>query len=351
MGYRYIGSKVRVADDIIHYLGKPGSNSGYFIDAFSGTGIVASKAADLGWKIKINDMMMSAAIMSEARLLSWNDVPFVHLGSYESALRILNNEECEGFIWQEYSPASLKKIGIERRYFTDNNAKKIDGAVKRIHQWQVDEIITRSEFALLMSTLIFATNNIANIAGTYGCFLSKWQPQALDSLCLNPLELRNKPVEYIVSTSDVFSVDSSPSDVVYLDPPYTKRQYASYYHILETIALGDNPVVEGVAGLRYWKDKSSVFCYKQKALRALIALIISQKAHRVLISYSNDGHIQLDQLVLELEKTGSVNIIELGSIGRYRPNQVASSHKPEVKEYLIDYKKNGGNRCEQIADA
>ena len=27
------------------------------------------------------------------------------------------------------------------------------------------------------------------------------------------------------------------------------RQYASYYHILETIVSGDEPLVEGVAGL------------------------------------------------------------------------------------------------------
>ncbi len=28
----------------------------------------------------------------------------------------------------------------------------------------------------------------------------------------------------------------------YVDPPYMKRQYAANYHLLETIAKGDNPV-------------------------------------------------------------------------------------------------------------
>ena len=73
MGYRYIGSKARIANDIIQYLGVPQTEDGYFIDAFSGTGIVASKAADAGWKIKINDMMHNAAVISEARLLSAGD--------------------------------------------------------------------------------------------------------------------------------------------------------------------------------------------------------------------------------------------------------------------------------------
>ena len=350
MGYRYIGSKARIADDILRYLGAPEKTDGCFIDAFAGTGVVASKAADLGWRIKVNDMMHNAVVMSEARLVSRVDVPFSSLGGYAGALDVLRQAERKGFIWREYSPASLQEIGIERKYFTEDNAKKIDGAVERIHEWRKSGTISGPEFALLISTLIFATNNIANIAGTYGCFLSKWQTQALGSLSLAPLEVREDKVEYSVTNDDVFAVTSNPEDVVYLDPPYTKRQYASYYHILETITLGDEPTVEGVAGLRPWKDKASVFCYKLKALPALVDLASSQRAHRVLISYSNDGHIQLDQLVEELKKTGTVDVVELGSIGRYRPNVTASSHKPEVKEYLIDYKRDRGTEREQTFD-
>ncbi len=346
MGYRYIGSKSRIANDIIHYLGAPRAEDGYFIDAFSGTGIVASAAANYGWKIKINDMMHNAAVMSEARLLSSEDVAFSTLGGYEATLEILRQTTQEGFIWREYSPASLLQVGIERKYFTEDNAKKIDGAVERIHFYRNNGIISEREFSLLIATLISAVNDVANIAGTYGCFLSKWTPQSLGIFNLQPLQIRDKKVDYSVTAKDVFDLKSSPNDVVYLDPPYTKRQYAAYYHLLETITLGDEPIVEGVAGLRPWQSKSSVFCYKVKALRALVNLASSQSANRVLISYSNDGHIQLDQLVRELEKTGMVEVVELGSIGRYRPNSTASLRKPEVKEYLIDYRHNRRARNE-----
>lgn len=341
MGFRYIGSKARIADDIIRYLGAPRPGDGVFIDAFSGTGIVASRAADLGWKIKINDMMHNAAVVSEARLISCRDVAYPDLDGYEGALAILRGAERQGFIWREYSPASLRQTGVERKYFTEENARKIDGAMWQIHKWKKDNTISEQEFVLLIATLIFAVNNVANIAGTYGCFLSKWTPQALRPLHIQKLALREEKVDYLVTTDDVFSVESRPEDVVYLDPPYTKRQYAAYYHILETITLGDEPAVEGVAGLRPWKDKSSVFCFKIKALRALVELASSQNANRVLISYSNDGYIQLEHLVAELEKTGTVDVVELGAVGRYRPNPAASSHKAEVKEYLIDYRHSG----------
>ncbi len=339
MGYRYIGSKLRIADDIISYIGVPTQTSGYFIDAFSGTGIVASKAADLGWKIKINDMMEYATIMSEAQLLSISDVPFIKLGGYENAISLLNETKDEGLVWREYSPASLGFCGIERKYYSEENAKKIDGATKLIHLWKSDKTINDKEFALLMSTLISAVNDVANIAGTYGCFLSKWTEQSLRPLELTPLELRKQPICYQVSNLDVFSVISNYNDIVYLDPPYTKRQYASYYHILETIVKGDNPNVSGIAGLRPWKDNASVFCYKSKALSALSDLIIKQQAHRVIVSYSDDGHINLDDLYEHLKLHGNVKIIEVASIGRYRPNQSASLKKAEVSEYLIDFQK------------
>ena len=339
MGYRYIGSKARIANEIIKCLGAPTADDSYFIDAFSGTGIVASKAADLGWNIRINDMMMNATVVSEAHLLSEEDVNFSALDGYVEAVKKLSVARKEGFIWREYSPASALQVGIERRYFNEDNAQRIDGATNLIHAWKREGVISDKEFSLLLSTLIFAVNDVANIAGTYGCFLSKWTQQSMNQLNIVPLELRRNAVNYSVSNLDVFQVNSRACDVVYFDPPYTKRQYASYYHILETIVRGDEPIVEGVAGLRPWKDNASVFCYKTKALKALVKLVISQKADRVLISYSNDGHIQLDELKKELEKTGYVEITEIGTIGKYRPNQIASSSGSDVNEYLIEYRK------------
>ncbi len=339
MGYRYIGSKARIADEIIAYIGKPSSAEERFIDGFSGTGIVASKAADIGWQIVINDMMKNAIVMSEARLLAEHDVPFIAVGGYDNAITELNGlKGCKGFIWREYSPASKKLCGIERKYFTEQNAQKIDTITQKVHEWRKRGIITQKEFSLLMANIITATNNVANIAGTYGCFLSKWSAAALNPIELTPSALREKPVQYTAYNSDVFEIESSYKDTVYLDPPYTKRQYASYYHIHETIVCGDEPVVEGTSGLRPWRDKASVFCYKAKALDALVRLITNQKAHRVLLSYSDEGHVKLDELKKCLSSQGTVEIVDLGSIGRYRPNKVAVENNANVCEYLIDFR-------------
>ena len=340
MGYRYIGSKARVAEEIMKYVGKPSDTDGFFIDAFSGTGIVSEVAADYGWRIVANDMMNNAIVMTEARLIAEKDISFSSFGGYNAVIDCINNlVPQKGFFWREYSPASLEQVGIERKYFTEENAAKIDAASTAIHGWHSNKIISDKEYSLLLSDLISATNNIANIAGTYGCFLSKWTSQANGELRLVPSKLRTEQVTYQISKKDVFEVESKEEDTVYFDPPYTKRQYASYYHILETIVCGDDPAVEGVSGLRPWKDRASVFCYKTKALKALIELILQQKARRTILSYSNEGHVQLEDLIAGLESYGKVELIELSTIGRYRPNRAAVDKQSEVNEYLVDFRR------------
>lgn len=340
MSYRYIGSKARVASKILDCIGFHKKGDGVFIDAFCGTGSVAELFAENGWPVLVNDSLESAVIQAEGRLLSSDDVSFSKFGGYDSTIALLNKlPKRKGFFWEEYSPASLEKVGIERKYFTEKNAKKIDAVNSKIHEWYSHGDITQKEFSLLMSNLISAVNEIANIAGTYGCFFSKWSPKSLENFVMERAELKKKKLRFTVSNKDVFQVESHENDIVYLDPPYTKRQYASYYHILETLVAGDRPTIEGTSGLRPWKKKSSVFCYKTKALEALTKLTTSFSAKRVYISYSNEGYISLDDLVNSLKKKGNVKVIRLDQIARYAPNSEAAKGKKTVQEYLIRFKK------------
>jgi len=334
MSFRYIGSKSRIVDQIKARIGP--STGGFFVDSFCGTGVVTEAAADLGWPVRINDNLSSAVISTGARLISAKDAKFKKLGGYTKAIDTLNGAEAiKGFIWRSYSPASLEGCGIERRYFTESNAGRIDAMRALIREWSESGLIGEVEERLLIADLFGALNRIANIAGTFGCFLSKWSRQSEDIIAMRPRELKAIATRVEASVGDVFDVRSDSDDVVYLDPPYTKRQYASYYHILETVALGDEPVVEGVAGLRPWRDRASDFCYKTRALSTLTRLIDGIEAKRVLLSYSSEGHIAIKDLKSSLSKLGTSTMHPLGSIGRYRPNKVASDAGSDVKEFLV----------------
>jgi adenine-specific DNA-methyltransferase len=334
MTFRYIGSKARVVAQIAEHMGLPKGRS--FVDVFCGTGAVAEMAADLGWQVRLNDHLVSATTMAKARLLSAIDAPFKHLGGYQSAIETLNEAAPRrGFIWSTYSPASGKTIGLERRYFTEGNAARIDGIRLQIRVWRANRDINENEESLLIGDLLGAVNRVANIAGTYGCFLAKWTPQAAGSLSLRARKLKLRSTAIGVSNLDASEISVDVEDLVYLDPPYTKRQYASYYHILETVARGDRPVVEGVAGLRPWRDLASDYCYKVRALETLSKLVARIPARRILLSYSNEGHIALKDLREELNQTGDVEMHELASVGRYRPNIQASAARSSVKEFLL----------------
>jgi adenine-specific DNA-methyltransferase len=274
------------------------------------------------------------------------------LGGYEGAIRKLNTADpIKGFIWRSYSPASFDLAGVERRYFTEKNAERIDSIRTHIREWSESGLINETEERLLIADLFAALNRVANIAGTFGCFLSKWTSQANETIEMRCRELKSMPTILETSVGDVFDVQYDTSDVVYLDPPYTKRQYASYYHILETVALDDTPSIEGVSGLRPWKDRASDFCYKTKALGTLTRLISILNVHRILLSYSSEGHIEIEDLIEGISRIGICTIHPLGIIGRYRPNKVASSGGTDVREYLAVIARDAQQRMGSISQA
>ncbi|GAA4138049.1 DNA adenine methylase [Streptomyces tunisiensis] len=339
MSVRYIGSKARVSGLIADLAGSP-SGTGVFVDGFCGTGVVAEAAADQGWSVRLNDHLTSSAITSAARMVAYSDVPFTELGGYESALRQLNElPPVAGFITAQYSPASVGHAGLERRYFTEANASRIDAIRAQITAWRVNGAVGQLEEWLLIADLLAAANRVANIAGTYGCFLREWSSTGLRTLELQPRTLRTRPVGMDVHIGDVAHVPAASEDVVYFDPPYTKRQYAAYYHILETIAADDRPKVDGVTGLRPWRHLASDFCYRKRALGALTSLVRNCPADRVLLSYSSEGHVAREDLEAALRNLGELVVHSLGDIGRYRPNTAAVRKADSVHEYVFELRR------------
>jgi len=85
--------------------------------------------------------------------------------------------------------------------------------------------------------------------------------------------------------------------VVYADPPYTRDHYSRFYHGLETLCLGDHPVVSKTniggtnrlsRGLYREERHQSDFCIKSKAPKAFEILFkkVSESKKILLLSYS-----------------------------------------------------------------
>jgi adenine-specific DNA methylase len=98
---------------------------------------------------------------------------------------------------------------------------------------------------------------------------------------------------------EVLSQHVHDADLVYADPPYTRDHYSRYYHVLETMALRDEPNVStttirtgGVPvpsrGLYREERHQSPFCIKSKAPGAfdLLCRTVAQAGRPLLLSYS-----------------------------------------------------------------
>jgi adenine-specific DNA-methyltransferase len=360
---RYIGSKERLLDFINDFVDKkidistetPQNLS--FADLFCGTATVSNFFKNKGYKIVANDIMTFSVMWAKATLAPTSQTSFNKLiesgevqiypsnnlfgnNNFENTLEYLNNlNRVEGFIYNEYSPEG----NANRLYFTGSNAAKIDSIRYKIKTWKESNLINEYEEAILISCLLIAANRVANIAGTYGAFLKDWDKRAFKPLTLEAIELNNSDTpRHIVLQDDVLRIaDQIETDIAYLDPPYNFRQYGAYYHVLETIAIGDTPVVTGKTGLRPWQDKKSDFCYNDKAANALTQLITKLNSQHIFLSYNADGILEHDTILEILKTKGTVDFKDI-SFQRYKSNNGGNGNL-KVKERLYYVRKQRAN--------
>jgi adenine-specific DNA-methyltransferase len=345
MSIEFLGSKRRLLDFLTQRIGKHAVEGEHFVDLFCGTASVAAAFRGLGLRVTANDHLELCSTMAEARLLNDGLPRFEGLLAaeeipsgdaehpYRTVLALLNEiSPRDGFVYRSYSPASAQFSDFTRMYFSEENARRIDAIRRQIENWGA--LLTRGERSLLIADLIRAVSVCSNTAGTYGCFLKRWKPRALQPLQLSPSgQPSSTGTGHSVFRSDAEEIaESVEADVVYADPPYTKRQYAAYYHVLETIARYDSPELIGKTGLRPWAEESSDFCYRRKAPAALERLVGRVRARHFFLSYSADGQIADEAIREILSAHGKLAVAEV-PYQRYRSSSL--KHRgPLVTERL-----------------
>lgn len=350
--YRYIGNKTKLANKIVDKIEELIGKDKYVADIMAGTGAISYELKKRGYKIFASDIMSYSKFHLQVNL-TMNDYPdFNGLVSplqlksssskdrYLECLKYLNNlDGIEGYFFREFSPNGSPLNGADsRKYFSSENACKIDAIREKINLWEKNSMINDKEIAILKHTFLLAVNSVANISGTYGYFLSKLSKNALKIIELKPIEISNSSnIDHIVKQGYAEDISKNLSvDLCYIDPPYIKRQYAANYHILETIARGDEPIAEGKSGLRPWRDQYSNFCSKIKIRESFEKIINNINTKIILISYSEDGLLSIDELKEFLGKFGMVKI-NMIEYTRFKSNNSKLPNK--IHEYLIELHK------------
>jgi adenine-specific DNA-methyltransferase len=342
-----------------------------FLDPFAGSGAVSRLARAMGFRVGANDWEPYSCVINTCHLglsPSRLDGLFSPLGGIEAVLRELNDlpplPDEAGYISRYYAPRSTDGADwkTERLFYTRENALVIDAIRERIEEMYPgtpsdEEDAIRK--AALLAPLLYQAATHTNTSGVFKAFHHGFGGHGRDALgrIMGPIRLSRPVLWESPSPSEVACMDAAAflqgrtSEVCYLDPPYAVHQYGSNYFMLNTIALWDTPPVSQErtadgrlrhkAGIRAdWTRTRSDFCYRDTAAAAMKAVVDAADCRRLVVSYSNEGLIGLEELCDLLRAAGELTIHSRG-YAKY-PGGKQSLHRTTRNLELVLVVRHGG---------
>ena len=305
---RYIGNKSKLLNFIYETVKNFGfGKSNVFFDVFAGTGVVASFFAEKGYKTILNDNLYSNAVAYEASLGKGK----LDQHKMSNLINKYNN------INPVLLPVNYFSNIYAHKYFSVNDAKKIGYIRDDIEKNK--QALTNREYCYLITSLMYATDKIANTVGHFESFLNK---EPLDK----GVKLENLDINTNIIPADIYNEDSNKlakkikSDIAYIDPPYNARQYVNFYHVLENLARWNKPTqLEGNSMKFKRNELKSGYCRKNTAKLLFEDLINSLKTKLIVVSYSNtydakstssNNTLLPDEIISILRKKGNVIVEE-----------------------------------------
>ena len=308
----YIGSKLSLLEFLENSINKVvDKDCRVFCDLFAGTGIVGSYFKKKGFKVIANDIQYYSYVLNKHYIENHKELSFSKLSAELPELKNIKTKDrkvfvckylenlkgVQGFIYNNYCIGGTNHREIQRQYFSDMNGMRCDEIRQKIEKWKEEKVINNKEFNFLLTSLITSIDKCANTASVYGAFLKKLKKTAQQNFVLQPAELIINAQDHKVYNEDINSlIKKIKGDILYLDPPYNHRQYASNYHILETIAKYDNPKIHGKTGLRDCENQKSLYCSRVEAKDAFRDLISNAKVKYIFLSYNNEGIMSLNDI-------------------------------------------------------
>lgn len=302
---RYLGSKQKLIPFIISVIKEECGDFKVFSDIFGGTGVVADSFNSSKKKIIVNDLLYSNYLAYQ----TWFGV-----GEYNPNKVLKLIKEFNNFKTDKKNYVSKNFGGA---YFSEENAIKIGAIREEIER--ISNELTERERAILITSLLYAMDKVANTCGHYDAYRKKMDSyQNLELLMPYIQDNKNKMNEiYRLDANEL--VRNIKSDITYIDTPYNSRQYSDAYHLPENIAEWKKPKVEGVAKKMVDREKiKSKYC-TNKAPEAFDDLIQNIDSKFIIISYNNmaekgngrsNAKISDEEILNSLRNRGTVNVFD-----------------------------------------
>ena len=304
---RYLGSKAKLLSFITEVVNKECENINIFLDLFGGTGNVAWNFNNQYTTIMVNDILMSNYLS----YIAWFGSQEIDEGKI-SDLIVKYNE-------LEILEDNYFSNNFSNTFFSELNCKKIGYIREDIEKQFNNGELNEREKAILITSLLYAMDRIANTVGHYDAY--RMNGDLNKNLVLEELDLPTREVNLnnIIYREDANSlIRRVVADLVYIDPPYNSRQYCDAYHLLENVALWEKPEVFGVAKKMDRSNLKSKYC-THTAPKQFEDLINNINARYILVSYNNMGtkgagrsqaKISDDDIMRILSAKGKVKVFE-----------------------------------------
>lgn len=273
---RYIGNKSKLLSFINESINKYteiGHEKYVFADLFAGTGVVSYYFSKKGHKVILNDILYSNFVAYQTWFSKSDFNAEKIIGIIDKFNEINSRDLSSNYFSDIYGD----------KYFSIESSKKI-GYI-RDHIELIKSNLTDREYYILITSLMYATDKIANTVGHFEHYL-KTKPEKEDLKLMMPVDLLNRESEIYNQDANQL-VDKISADIIYLDPPYNARQYINFYHVLENLARWDKPREFEGTSMKFKRDNLKSGYSQAKAKILMKDLIDKCSAKYIFVSYNN----------------------------------------------------------------
>ena len=320
---RYTGSKYKLME-WIRELVKDNCEGKTFFDVFAGTGVVTEYLINDYEKFIINDFLYSNEVIYKGFLLQEN----YDMDKLANIVEIYNKKD------RTKLEDNYVSINFGNKYFNDNDAKLIGKIREDLENKISKKEINNKEYYILLSSLLFSIDKIANTCGHYDAYrkIDNIESKFKYELIL-PKKLDKK------QKIEIFREDSNKlakkikADIAFIDPPYNSRQYSRFYHVLENITKWEKPELYGTA-LKPKEENMSEYC-KTSAPKIFKDLIDNLNVKYIVVTYNNTynsksssskNKITLEEIKEILEEKGKTKVFD-------KPYKFFNAGKTDLKNH------------------
>jgi adenine-specific DNA-methyltransferase len=335
---KYMGSKRGIINFVLDGINECYSG-GQVVDLFAGSSVLSGTLRNQV-SILSNDIQQYSSVLAKTYLTSydWENYPNIlneiidkaseKVNLFKSAYPNLTFNYFDDLTLEQFNELELAQRRLIDMEFSSTFShlfvKNYSGTYWSYEQclWidaireVADEYLNEPVYYAIISSLMYAMSYNSQSTGHYAQYRDANKVSSMNDIIsyrhkeILPFFIR-KFTEFQGTLGqhdlehDVVSMDYldcldiiNNGSTVYADPPYCFVHYSRFYHAIETLVRYDYPEVQHKG--RYRTDRhQSPFCIKTKVKIAFKRMFekINEKESNLVLSYSDTGMIDLDELI------------------------------------------------------